>query len=123
MTVLDPTRQIEIDRPTTGDLVFVRLPLALRSETWIDEFRPLARTKDLFADVRDGPEGTFVTVTVPADASREEAADRLDEVLRLIDEAQARADARRSACAPTEQYIRDWWESRTQSPQGNAAPD
>jgi hypothetical protein len=113
MTVLDPTGQIEIDRPTTGDLVFVRLPLALRSETWIDEFRPLARTKDLFADVRDGPEGTFVTVTVPADASREEAADRLDEVLRLIDEAQARADARRSACAPTEQYIRDWWESRT----------
>ena len=31
--------------------------------------------------------------------------------------------ARRSASAATEQYIRDWWESRKQSPQGNAAPD
>lgn len=123
MTVLDPTGQIEIDRPAVGDAVFVRLPLAGRSETWIDEFRPLARSKDLFADVRESPEGTCVTVTAPADASRDEAAELLDELLRLIDEAQTRADARRSASAPTEQYIRDWWESRTRSPQGNATPD
>jgi len=62
-------------------------------------------------------------VRVPAAASREETAQLLDGALRLIHEAQARADARRSASALTEQYIRDWWESRKQSPQGNAALD
>jgi hypothetical protein len=62
-------------------------------------------------------------VHVPAAASREETAELLDAALRLIDEAQALADAKRSASAPTEQYIREWWESRKQSPQGNAAPD
>jgi hypothetical protein len=79
--------------------------------------------KDFWADVRDLPEGTFLTVCVPAAASREETAELLDGALRLIDEAQALADARRSASAPTEQYVRDWWESRTQSPQANATPD
>jgi hypothetical protein len=123
MTVLDPTGQIQIDRPSVGDHVFVRVPLAVRSETWIHEFKPLARTKDLWADVSDLPEGTFLTVQVPAAASREETAELLDGALGLIDEAQALANARRSASAPTEQYIRDWWESRKQSPQGNAAPD
>jgi hypothetical protein len=123
MTVLDPTGQIKIDRPPVSDHVFVQLPLAVRSETWIHEFKPLARTKDFWADVRDLPEGTFLTVLVPAAASREETAELLDQALRLIDEAQALADARRSASEPTVQYIRDWWESRKQSPEGNAAPD
>ena len=59
MTVLDPTGQMEIDRPAVGDAVFVRLPLAGRSETWIHEFRPLARTKDFWADVRELPGGLF----------------------------------------------------------------
>ena len=59
---------------------------------------------------------------VPAAASREETAELLDGALRLIDEAQALANTRRSALAPTEQYIRDWWESRKQSPQDNGAP-
>lgn len=122
MTVLDPTGQIEIDRPAVGDAVFVRLPLAGRSETWIHEFRPLARTKDFWADVRELPGGTFLTVKVPAAASREETAELLDGALRLIDEAQALANTRRSALAPTEQYIRDWWKSRKQSPQDNGAP-
>lgn len=119
MTVLDPTGQIEIDRPSVGDKVFVRLPLAVTSEPWLHDFQTLRRAKDLFADVRELPEGTFVTVTVPADASREETAELLDGVLRLIDEAVALAEARQAASAPTEQYIRDWWESRKQSPQGN----
>ena len=123
MTVLDPTGQIKIDRPPVGDHVFVQLPLAVRSETWIHEFRPLAQTKDFWADVRDLPEGTFLTVHVPATASREETAELLDGALRLVDEAQALANARRSASAPTEQYIREWWESRQQPPEGNAAPD
>jgi hypothetical protein len=123
MTVLDPTGQMEIDRPPVGDHVFVRLPLAVRSETWIHEFKPLAETKDFWADVRELPEGTFVTVKVPAAASREETAELLDGALRLIDEAQALANSRRSASALTEQYIRDWWESRKQSPQDSAAPD
>lgn len=123
MTVLDPTGQMEINRPPVGDRVFVRLPLAVRSETWIHEFQPLARSKDVFADVQECPEGTFLTVTVPADASREETAELLDGVLRLIDEAQALANTRRSASAATEQHIRDWWESRKESPQGNAPPD
>jgi hypothetical protein len=73
--------------------------------------------------VREFPEGTFLTVKVPAAASREETADLLDGALRLIDEAQALANTRHSASATTEQHIRDWWESRKQSPQGNAAPD
>ena len=115
MSVLDPTGQIKIDRPPVGDRVFVDLPLAGSSETWIHEFKPLARTKDFWADVRDLPEGTFLTVHVPAAASREETAELLDRALRLVDEAQALADARRSASAPTEQYIRDWWESRKRS--------
>jgi hypothetical protein len=123
MTVLDPTRQIEIDRPAVGDAVFVQLPLAGRSETWIHEFRPLVRTKDFWADVREIPEGTFLTVKVPAAASREETAELLDGALRLVDEAQTLANTKRSASAPTEQYIRDWWESRKQSPQDNAAAD
>jgi hypothetical protein len=106
-----------------GDRVFVQLPLAIRSETWIHEFKPLAQTKDFWADVRDLPEGTFLTVHVPATASREETAELLDGALRMVDEAQALANARRSASAPTEQYIRDWWESRKRSPQGNAEPD
>jgi len=117
MTVLDPTGQMEIDRPPVGDHIFVRLPLAVRSETWIHEFKPLARAKDFWADVRELPEATFLTVKVPADASREETAELLDGALRLIDEAQALANTRRSASAPTEQYIREWWESRKQSPQ------
>ena len=123
MTDLDPTGQMKIDRPPVGDRIFVHLPLSVHSEPWIHEFKPLARTKDFWADVRDLPEGTFLTVCVPAAASREETAELLDRALRLIDEAQALADARRSASAPTEQYIRDWWESRTRSPQGNATPD
>jgi hypothetical protein len=107
MTVLDPTGQIKIDRPPVGDHVFVELPLAVRSETWIHEFKPLARTKDFWADVRDLPEGTFLTVLVPAAASREETAELLDQALRLIDEAQALANARRSALAPTEPQVED----------------
>ena len=122
MTVLDPTGQIEIDRPAVGDAVFVRLPLAGRWEAWIHEFRPLALTKDFWADVRELPGGTFLTLKVPAAASREERAELLEAALRLIDEAQALANTRRSALAPTEQYIRDWWESRKQSPQDNGAP-
>ena len=123
MTVLDPTGQIKIDRPSAGDRVFVRLPLAVRSETWLDEFKRLAQTKDFWADVSDLHEGTFLTVSVSAVASREETAELLDAALRLIDEAQALAEAKRSASAPTEQYIRDSWESRKQSRQNNAAPD
>jgi len=46
MTVLDPTGQIKLDRPPVGDRIFVELPLAVRSETWMHEFKPLARTKD-----------------------------------------------------------------------------
>jgi hypothetical protein len=124
MTVLDPTGQMEIHR-LSGDLdhVVVRLPLAVRSEAWMREFMPLARTKGLPAEVRELPEGTFLTVTVPAAASREETAELLDGALRLIDEAEALANTRHSASAATEQYIRDWWEGRKQSPQGNAAPD
>jgi hypothetical protein len=118
MTVLDPARQIDIDLPSVGDKIFVRLPLAGRSETWIDEFRPLARDRDVFADVREVPEGTVVTVTVPAAASREETAQLLDGVLGLVEVAQALADQRRAVSAPTEQYIRDWWDSRTESPRG-----
>jgi len=119
MTVLDLTGEIHIDRPSVGDHVFVRVPLAVPSETWINEFTPLTQTRDFWADVRDLPEGTFLTVKVPAAASREETAEPLDGALRLIDEAQALANARRAASAPTEQYIRDWWESRKPSPSGN----
>jgi hypothetical protein len=124
MTVLDPTGQMDIHRSSGDhDHVVVRLPLAVRSETWMHEFMRLKRTKDLPAQVRELPEGTFLTVTVPAAASREETAELLDRALRLIDEAQALANTRRSTSAASEQYIRDWWESRKQSPQGNAAPD
>ena len=122
MSVLDPTGQIKIHRPPVGDRVFVDLPLAGPSEAWIHEFKPLAQTKDFWADVRDLPEGTFLTLHVPAAASREETAELLDEALRLVDEAQALANARRSASAPTERYIRDWWESRKQSAQVNEEP-
>jgi hypothetical protein len=121
MTVIDPTRQMEFDYPPVGDHIFVRLPLAGSSETWIHEYKPLARTKEFWTDVQELPEGTVLTVKVPAAASREEAAELLDGALRLIDEAQALANTRRSASAPTEQFIRDWWESRKQSPQGEAA--
>ncbi|HTP23824.1 MAG TPA: hypothetical protein VMJ65_29755 [Solirubrobacteraceae bacterium] len=114
MTILDLSRQMEIDRPPVGDHVFVRLPLAIRSESWIHEFKPLARTKDFWADVQELPQGAFLTVKVPAAASREETAELLDGALRLIDEAQALATNRRAASAATEQYIRDWWESRKQ---------
>jgi hypothetical protein len=124
MTVLDPTGQMEIHRLSGDhDHVVVRLPLAVRSETWMPEFKPLARTKDLPAEVRELPEGTFLAVKVPAAASREETAELLDGALRVIDEAKALANTRHSASAATEQYIRDWWESRKKSPQGNAAPD
>jgi len=123
MTVLDPTRQMEFDYPPVGDHIFVRLPLAGRSETWIHQFKPLARTKDFWADVQELPDGTVLTVKVPAAASREETAELLDGALRLIDEAQALVNTRRSASAATEHYIRDWWESRKQSPRGSAAPD
>jgi hypothetical protein len=118
MTLLDPTRQLEF-HPVSVDQVVVRLPLSIGSGDWAPEFLALARAKDLPAK----PEGTSLTVRVPAAASREETAELLDGALRLIDEAQALANTRRSASAATEQYIRDWWESWKQSPQGNAAPD
>ena len=83
MAVVDPTRQMEFDYPAVGDHIFVRLPLAGSSETWIHEFKPLARTKEFWADVQELPEGTVLTVKVPAAASREEAAELLDGALRL----------------------------------------
>ena len=129
MTVLDLTGQMDIHRLSGDhDHVVVRLPLAVPAETFrhepmMREFMSLARTKDLPAEVRNFPEGTFLTVTVPLAASREETAELLDGALRLIDEALTLANARDSASAATEQYIRDWWDSRKQSPQGDAASD
>lgn len=95
MTALDPTRRMEFDNPPVGDHIFVRLPLAGRSESWIHEFKPLARTKDFWADVQEIPEGTVLIVKVPAAASREQTAELLDGALGLIDEAQALANKRR----------------------------
>jgi hypothetical protein len=123
MTVVDSTGQMEINHPPEGDRVFVTLPLADWSKTWIREFRALARTNDVPADVGERRGGARLLVTVPVAASREETAELLDRALRLIDEAQALASTRDSASAATEQYIRDWWENRKQSPQGNPAPD
>jgi hypothetical protein len=123
MTVVDPTGQMEIHHPPEGDRVFVTLPLADWSKTWIREFRALARTNDVPVDVGERPDGASLLVTVPVAASREETAELLDRALGLIDEAQALADTRDSASVATEQYIRDWWENRTQSPNGNTAPD
>lgn len=111
MTVLDSTRQPEF-HPVSNDHVVVRLPLSVGSGTWAPEFLALAQAKDLPAK----PEGTFLTVKVPVTASREETAQLLDGALRLIDEAQARANTRLSAVAATEQYIQDWWESRRRLP-------
>ena len=85
------------------------------------EFMELART--VGADVRAFPEGTFLLVSVSVAASREETAEVLEGALRLIDEATALLNTRESASATTEQYIRDWWDRRKRSPQGNAAPD
>ena len=118
VTVLDSTGQPEF-HPVSDDHVVVRLPLSISSGSWMPEFLALAQAKDLPAK----PEGTFLAVKVPVAASREETAQLLDEALRLIDEAQARASKRRSAAAATERYIQDWWERRKSSPQGNAAPD
>ena len=129
MTVLDLTGQMDIHRLSGDhDYVLVRLPLGVPAETFrhepmMREFMSLARTKDLPAEVRNFPEGTFLTVTVPVAASREETAELLDGALRLIDEALTLANTRDSASAVTEQYIRDWWDSRKQSPHGDAAPD
>ena len=129
MTVLDLTGQMDIHRLSGDhDHVVVRLPLAVPAETFrhepmMREFMSLARTKDLPAEVRNLPEGTFLTVTVPVAASREETAELLDGALRLIDEALTLANTRDSASSATERYIRDWWDSRKQSPQGDAAPD
>lgn len=114
---------MEIHHPPEGDRVFVTLPLANWSKTWIREFRALARTNDVPVDVGERPDGASLLVTVPVAASREETAELLDRALRLIDEAQALANTRDSASAVTEQYIRDWWENRKQSPHDNAAPD
>ncbi len=122
MTVVEPTGQMEIHHPPEGDRVFVTLPLADWSKTWIREFRALARTNDVPVDVGEHPGGASLLVTVPVAASREETAELLDRALRLIDEAQALANTRDSASAVTEQYIRDWWENRKQSPHDNAAP-
>jgi hypothetical protein len=33
------------------------------------------------------------------------------------------ADSKSGTVVWPEQYVQDWWESRKQSPQGNAAPD
>ena len=116
MTVLDLTGQIDIHRLSGDpDRVVVRLPLAVQSETRMPEFMELART--VGADVRAFPEGTFLLVSVPVAASREETAEVLDGALRQIDEVTALLNTRESASAATEQYIRDWWESRKRSPQ------
>ena len=122
MTVLDLTGKLDIHRLSGDpDRVVVRLPLAVRSETRMPEFMELART--VGADVRAFPEGTFLLVTVPVAASREETAEVLEGALRLLDEATALLNTRESAAATTEEYIRDWWDGRKHSPQGNAAPD
>lgn len=123
MTVLDTTGEMDIHRLSgDADHVIVRLPLAGRSEPLMREFKQLAHANNLSADVRALPEGTFLTVRVPAAASREQTTELLDAALRLLDEAQASANARDSVSAATEQYIRDWWESRKQPPQSNTAP-
>ncbi len=107
MTGLDPTGEIRIDRPPVGDHVFVQLPLAVRSDAWIHEFKPLARTKDLWADVRDRQEGTFSDCARAGCCEPRGDGGLLDRALRLIDEAQALANARRSASAPTEPQVAD----------------
>src|SRR5947199_852975 len=100
MTVLDLTGQMHIHRLSGDhDHVVVRLPLAVPAETFrhecmIREFMSLARTKELPAEVRNFPEGSFLTVTVPAAGSREEKAELLDGVLRLIDEVLTLANTR-----------------------------
>ena len=85
------------------------------------ELIELART--VGADVRAFPEGTFLLVSVPVAASREETAEVLEGALRLVDEAAALLNTRESASATTEKYIQDWWDGRKHSPRGNAAPD
>lgn len=129
MTVLDLTGQMDIHRLSGDpDHVVARLPLAVpaeafRHEPMMREFMSLARSKDLPAEVRNLPEGTFLTVTVPVAASREETAELLDGALRLVDEALTLANTRNAASAATEQNIRDWWEGRKQSPHRDAATD
>ena len=58
MTVLDPTGEMDIHR-SSGDHVVVRLPLAVRSETWMHEFTPLAHAKEFSAEVREFPGRDF----------------------------------------------------------------
>jgi len=123
MTVLDPTGKMDIHRlKGDPDRIIVRLPLVGRAERWMRELQPLARGKGFWAEVRTFPEGSFLMVEVPADASREKTAELLDGALGLVDEARAVADAK-LVPAVSEQHIRDWWESQTLSTQGGAAPE
>jgi hypothetical protein len=61
VTVLDSTGQVVI-RPVTGDQIYVKLPFSIGAASLTDEFKALAQAKDLPADVREIPEGSFLGV-------------------------------------------------------------
>jgi predicted metal-dependent hydrolase len=112
MSLLDPSGKLEV-RSRPGDHVVAEIPLVDRAGDWIHEYMPLARAKNIQAEVREVPGGRVLSVQVPVGVTREQTAELLERALGLIETAQARRDEKRSSSATVEQYIRDWWDHQT----------
>jgi len=88
----------------TGDAEAVR--------PWMREYRELARSRGIGADVSEEPGGNLLEVTVPFASSEQEAFNILDAARNLIDEAKVAAVKRSETESTTEQHVRSWWSAQ-----------
>jgi len=110
MAALDNSADIKL---THGpDHIVARIPLAEAVRPWMREYRELARSRGIGADVSEEPGGNLLEVTVPFASSEQEAFNILDAARNLIDEAKVAAVTRSDTESVTEQHVRRWWSAQ-----------
>ena len=110
MAALDDNAEIDIVHGP--DEIVARIPLAEAVGPWMREYRELARSRGIGADVSEEPGGNLLEVTVPFASSEQEAFNILDAARNLIDEAKVAAVKRSETESTTEQHVRSWWSAQ-----------
>lgn len=99
----------EIDIVHGPEAIVARIPLSEAVGPWMGEYRKLARSKGLGADVQEEPGKDVLVVTVPVGSSEQEVFAILDTARQLVDEAKVAAETRSDTESVTEQHVRTWW--------------